>query len=39
LEVDFEILLDARSFAETVLGYGQPDKRREASPAATKSAK
>jgi hypothetical protein len=39
LEVDFEILLDARSFAETVLGYGQPNKRREASPAATKSAK
>ena len=35
LEVDFEILLDARSFAETVLGYGQPNKRREASPAAT----
>jgi hypothetical protein len=38
LEVDFEILLDARSFAETVLGYGQPNKRREKSPAATKSA-
>ncbi len=35
LEVDFEILLDARSFAETVLGYGQPNRRREASPAAT----
>jgi hypothetical protein len=38
LEVDFEILLDARSFAETVLGYGQPNRRREASPAAAKSA-
>lgn len=36
LEVDFEILLDARSFAGTVLGYGQPNKRREKSPAATK---
>ena len=35
LEVDFEILLDARSYAETVLGYGAPGKRREASPAAT----
>jgi hypothetical protein len=39
LEVDFEILLDARSFAETVLGYERPNKQREASPAATKSAK
>lgn len=35
LEVDFEILLDARSYTDTVLGYGQPNRRREASPAAT----
>jgi hypothetical protein len=39
LEVDFEILLDARSYAETILGYGRPGKQHEASPAATKSAK
>lgn len=32
LRVDFEICLDARSFAETVLGYGQPNKQREKSP-------
>lgn len=32
LEVDFEICLDARSFAETVLGYGQPNKQRAKNP-------
>lgn len=32
LEVDFEICLDARSYTETVLGYGQPNKQRTKSP-------
>jgi hypothetical protein len=35
LEVDFEILLDARSYTDTVLGYGSPNRQREANPAAT----
>lgn len=35
LVVDFEILLDARSYTSTVLGYGQPDRRREANSAST----
>lgn len=30
LEVDFEIVLDKRSYAEVVLDYGRPNKKREA---------
>lgn len=30
LEVDFEIVLDKRSYAEVVLDYGRPNKNREA---------
>jgi hypothetical protein len=38
LEVDFEIALNAGSYAETVLGYGQPARRRTAParPASTR---
>jgi hypothetical protein len=34
LEIDFEIILDRRSYVDVVLGYGQPNRSQLAEPAA-----